>query len=683
MVTKSLIENRNINHVTLNVKLKITDHDGRPIKSDGRINIYKDDDNMCVLEIKEACESDTGDYSFKCTSTDGFPIEVKGSVLVMNQSAPFNVKAEATEKEINVSWDAAIGNVKSYNVEYLHEPDMVIPGSLVVSKRTKAALPNLLPGETYKVYVRSVSEEGVSEPEPPEGLTVHTPPETPVGYFMKDSIFTGLSRVIWENPNKNSVFLVITVSNLNESVNADNTYVVPSELNRFYINLMQEHTYDSEERRFRTAKYSCSLYSFYKGIQSKNTIIDKDIECLYLGKQFFIRQSTPEYYDAVKELSYPLNMDTLKRGRALVFVTEGQSMDFQMDLLKLFASLSIQHWIIHDPDIETIDWYLKDVVQKKEHDNVDYCLVFFIGRHFGNGIDTGFITKKGYFKIFEKCHSVFSESEKECQVKIPIFVIASTKLSSEPKPLSGDLHVFSNTGYENFDYHFMFANATCEYDKWNFLKVWVDCLIEKCDHMPLEDIAKHVVENITSCSDETNTRPQIVSLLSKKLNLFPGLTKNKLDQRFILEKLAQKGQNTYAASDAKPHSWYHFKKDTESLTSQLSEITGTLPAAAAIAAQQSTTYWRRDSTGTRYYQTEDITDENKQTIKMRDFQPYEITSKQQLFSTGSDSQVHYKRHKQLKTSTQYSTCEKLVPHLMVTCDNPYFEIKKEKQHFPS
>ena len=235
LVTKSLIENCNINHVTLNVKLKITDqkvlramnpmvyclpffltflkkaftvkspiqtsgeaqwfHDGRPIKSDVRINIYKDDGNMCVLKVKEACESDSGVYCLKCTSVDGFPTEVKITVLVMNQSAPSNVKAEATETEIKVTWDAAIGNIKSYYVEYLHAPDMVVPESLVVST-TIATIRNLLPGKTYKVYVRSVSEDGVSDPEPPEGLTVHTPPVTPVGHFIKDPRSSVLSRYL-------------------------------------------------------------------------------------------------------------------------------------------------------------------------------------------------------------------------------------------------------------------------------------------------------------------------------------------------------------------------------------------------------------------------------------------------------------------------------------------------------
>ena len=572
LVTKSLIENCNINHVTLNVKLKIADqrvlramkpmvyclpitltflrkaftvkspiqtsgegqwfHDGRPIKSDVRINIYKDDDNMCVLKVKEACESDTGDYSFKCTSTDGFPIEVKGSVFVMNQSAPSNVKAEATETEIKVTWDAAIGNIKSYYVEYLHEPDVVVPESLVVSNRTKAAIPNLLPGETYKVYVRSVSEDGVSDPEPPEGLTVHTQPETPVGHLMKESVSSGMCRVSWEKLSKKTVFVVITMTNLKESVNADNTYVVPSDQNRFEIHLMDEHKYDSNTTHgYKRGKHSCSLSFFYKGKMSTKINLDKNIEFLYKRKPEFLTKSTNEYYDETKDSSYPLNMGTLKRGRAIVFVTEGQRMDFQMDLLKLFASLSIQYWIIHDPDVETIDWYLKEMVQKKKSDNVNYCLVFFIGKRLGTGIDTKFVTKdRKYFNIFKKCRNIFGQRDETCPMKIPMFCVVNATLSSETEPLSDVTNVLPNTECQHFEYHFVYTNFKSSFDKLNFLKLWVNSMIAKCDHLPLEDIAEYVVQMTGSDSSKNDNRPQIEKQLSKKFNLFPGLIDCMLDQ---------------------------------------------------------------------------------------------------------------------------------------------------------
>ena len=161
LITKSFLQSCCINQVTLEVKLKIVDekvlkmlapmvyclpfnlvsvqkcltmkvpiqtfgegqwfHNGTPIRSGGHINISTDDDNMCVLEVKEACQSDSGIYCLKCTSIDGFPTEVKGTVLVMNQSAPFNVKAEAVGKEINISWDPAVGEITAYNIQCLHE----------------------------------------------------------------------------------------------------------------------------------------------------------------------------------------------------------------------------------------------------------------------------------------------------------------------------------------------------------------------------------------------------------------------------------------------------------------------------------------------------------------------------------------------------------------------------------
>ena len=573
LVTKSFLQRCCINQVTLEVKLKIVDekvlkmlapmvyclpfnlvyvrkclkmkvpiqtsgagqwfHDGTPIRSDGRISISTNDDNLCVLEVKEACESDSGVYCLKCTSTDGFPTEVKVTVLIMNQSAPFNVKAEAADKEINLSWDPAVGEITAYSIKCLHESGTDAAMDLVVSGTTHETITDVRPGETYKVYVRSVSKDGVSDPEPPEGLTVHTQPETPVGHFIKEPRSSGLCRIIWENSYKSAVFMVIKVTNLKESVNADNTYVVPSHLNRFYINLMDNCTKISGfTHPYNRGKYShsCSLSSFYKGSMSRKFHFDKGIKFSSRRKMdFIVRKSTQEYYNAMKDSSYPLNMGTLKRGRAIVFVTEGQSMDFQMDLLKLFASLSIQYWIIHDPDVETIDWYLKEAVQKKEHDNVDYCLVFFIGRHCGSGNNTHFVTQETQINIFEKCQSVLVEDDKRYRINIPIFIVVITNLCCETKPLSDEPKHQLKTAWQNFDFHLMYANTRSECDKWSFLKIWVDSVIDNCDHMSLEDIAEQVVRNLVVDWDEKENKPCIVSLLSQKLNLFPGLTKDMID----------------------------------------------------------------------------------------------------------------------------------------------------------
>ena len=122
LLTKSFLQRCCIHQVTLEVKLKIVDekvlkmlspmvyclpfnlvsirkcftikvpiqtfgegqwyHNGSQITSGDRINISTNDDNLCVLEVKDASESDSGVYCLKCTSTDGFPTEVKGTVLV-------------------------------------------------------------------------------------------------------------------------------------------------------------------------------------------------------------------------------------------------------------------------------------------------------------------------------------------------------------------------------------------------------------------------------------------------------------------------------------------------------------------------------------------------------------------------------------------------------------------------
>ena len=111
---------------------------------------------------------------------------MKGSVLVLNQSAPSNVKAVAegaeeiridvacgdiaeyyAEKRIDVSWDHAVGDITGYNIIYSHGLAGDSYQTLSNGVTTNRSIHEVLPGETYNISVCSISDEVVSDPEPP------------------------------------------------------------------------------------------------------------------------------------------------------------------------------------------------------------------------------------------------------------------------------------------------------------------------------------------------------------------------------------------------------------------------------------------------------------------------------------------------------------------------------------
>ena len=495
-------------------------HNDVPITDCNRINLYTEEYKACFVKVTDACVADTGVYSCKYTSADGFPVLMRGQVLVMNQSAPSNVKTVAKtsdESRIDVSWDPAIGDITGYSIVYSHSLDGGSPETLSTNVVTKAAITDVLPGETYNMSVCSVSEEGVSDPEPPGGITVHTPPETPVGHLIPVPYVLGLYRVTWEKPRKDGVYVEATLSN--------NVYVIPSETDELHIQLLNKPKitlYLTGERML-----SCRISSFYKGFLSKKVDLKTIIECqLYTSLPgLVIQESKEEYYDSIKDESYPVSLQTVRRGRAVVFITGGNEMQYRtdLDLLRLLAALSIQFWLIYDPDVDTIDYYLSECVQRKKHDKIDYCLVFFIGSRFGAGIDTCFVTgKMESFNIFEKISDLHIQWKIIYDRTVPTFVFNFNSLACKTGKKSSKAHIISPTSKDPAcsDTFFLYTNTKDESNKWYFLKFWVDNVVDKCHHLSLEAITEGVVHYFAHASKKP--RPQIISTLTKKLNLFPS-----------------------------------------------------------------------------------------------------------------------------------------------------------------
>ena len=527
-VTEDFLEKCNVCQVTLDVKLRILDekilktltpmiytlpftlsllgktfkikapvqmsgevqwfHNDVPITGGDRIQIVTEEDKSCYVKVTDACVADTGVYSCKYTSTEGFPVLVKGSVLVLNQSAPSNVKAVAegaeeiridvacgdiaeyyAEKRNDVSWDHAVGDITGYNIIYSHGLAGDSYQTLSNGVTTNRSIHEVLPGETYNISVCSISDEVVSDPEPPGGITVHTPAETPVGELIPEPYVSGSYKVTWVKPRKDGVYIGVTLSN--------NIYVIPIVKEEFRIQLLKKPSTAS----FVSGHQICSrtISSFYKGKISEkvdlNTVIDYQRYRSLPG--LVIRESKEEYYNSIKDESYPVSLQTVTRGRAVVFITGGIEMQYRtdLDLLRLFASLSIQFWLIYDPDVDVINFYLKEMGQIMEQDTVDYCFVFFIGSCVRHGIDTHFITEKmESFNIFDKCNNL--QQAIPSNLKKPIFVFIGTSVASEFDEMSSEVPIGSSISTDPpcSDMFFLYTNTDNESSKWWFLNSWVD-----------------------------------------------------------------------------------------------------------------------------------------------------------------------------------------------------------------
>ena len=395
---------------------------------------------------------------------------------------------------------------------------------------TNATITDALPGETYNISVSSVSEEGLSDPEPAGGITVLTPPEIPVAELYDELYRTGLYRINWQKPNKNNVFLVITMLNLKGTVNTANTFVLPSTEEKLNIQLMDKQVHEVNHLPLcKTALYACKILSLYKGIVSRE--IKTQIEYFYVSlPEYVIQETTKEYFVSTKQDSYPISLQTLTRGRAIVFITGGKYMQYRtdFDLIKLLASLSIQYWLIYDPDVETIDFYLKDFFQIKEHDVVDYCLVFFI-RHETNS-DCG--KSEMEYKLFDKCTNVQHTILPHAKVPILVFVNSTLGLETRATTSESQMGFPSSQTPHCSHLYFCYINTSKESNKLSFLSTWVKDVLRKCHQAALEDITELAFENFKSDSEtEEPIRSRIVSTLTKKLNLFPCLTQATLDKQ--------------------------------------------------------------------------------------------------------------------------------------------------------
>ena len=120
------------------------------------------------------------------------------------------------------------------------------------------------------------------------------------------------------------------------------------------------------------------------------------------------KQSTKEYYDSMKDKSYPLNLESDKRGRAITFTMTERRPGWEEDvksLYKMLKSINFDVERVYDPDCNEIVDCLKAFVENPENRLIDMCFVIFMGH--------GYATRNNLHDVNLKSqmdHLIFGQS---------------------------------------------------------------------------------------------------------------------------------------------------------------------------------------------------------------------------------------------------------------------------------
>ena len=94
------------------------------------------------------------------------------------------------------------------------------------------------------------------------------------------------------------------------------------------------------------------------------------------------KHSTTDYYNTWKSDSYPLNLESDKRARAIMFTMTARRRGWKEDvtsLYKMLKSFNVDVERVYDPDYVQIQTSLKAFVENQENNEIDMCFVIFMG----------------------------------------------------------------------------------------------------------------------------------------------------------------------------------------------------------------------------------------------------------------------------------------------------------------
>ena len=252
------------------------------------------------------------------------------------------------------------------------------------------------------------------------------------------------------------------------------------------------------------------------------------------------KASTREYYDSHKDKSYKINLDSGKRGKAIIFVMTHNRIGWEQDvrmLYECFTSLDIDVELYEDPTAQEIDEHLKHFVSDPQNHIIDCCFIAFLGHGYGIKNNVYLSTPGGDFNIWERCHLIFTSNRSNVKNKPKVFLVQVCRTSPNVPPgyQETDEAIVSLSTFKH--YKFLFACQPGNFANRNtlsgscFIEILSNLLGENSHEDHLQGIITrlfHEFERRESDERVQNQMPQTWTNMSKDCNLFPGVTRDTL-----------------------------------------------------------------------------------------------------------------------------------------------------------
>ena len=268
------------------------------------------------------------------------------------------------------------------------------------------------------------------------------------------------------------------------------------------------------------------------------------------------KSSTCEYYHKHKDKSYPLNLESDMRGRAIVFVMTRRRLGWQhevWDLYRMFKSLNIEVIFVYDPNVRTLREKLLKFVTDEVNDLIDCCFVTFLGhgsRKEDNNQDVFLVIDDNEVNVCAFCQFVFGKPGSRLTTKPKVFIIQAcrkTKLDSSvvsglEENLEDDMICLRREKRFNH-YQFLFSCQPGELcDRGLLVKFVAENISRYSCELHIDDIlGKKVLRCFTTTQ---NQMPQLLATMPYYLNIFPGVT---------VDVLKQSERLSYAVQESMPN----------------------------------------------------------------------------------------------------------------------------------
>ena len=254
------------------------------------------------------------------------------------------------------------------------------------------------------------------------------------------------------------------------------------------------------------------------------------------------KSSTCEYYKKNKDESYPLNLESDMRGRAIVFVMTLRRPGWQhevWDLYRMFKSLNIEVIFVYDPNVRTLGEKLLEFVTDEANDVIDCCFVTFLGhgsRKEDNNQDVFLVIDDNEVNVWAFCQFIFGKPGSRLTTKPKVFIIpacrqtklASSVVSGLEENLEDDMICLRREKRFNH-YQFLFSCQPGELcDRGLLVKFVAENISQYSCELHMDDIlGKKVFRCFTRIQ---NQMPQLLATMPYYLNIFPGVTMDVLKQ---------------------------------------------------------------------------------------------------------------------------------------------------------